>query len=141
MKIRSKALRAYLLEAGVLNGTPAEIDRARCDYRKLYKQRWKQQIRPRKEIRIEFTLKQFVAIKAKARWYELRHTTYARQVILAAVESDLSIVPQRGQLEKTLQSISMAAIAMEKNTMQRWQIVEFLRESETILMAYLNGNH
>lgn len=139
MKTRSKALYAYLLEAGVLNGTPAEIDRAKCDYRKLYKRQWKENKRPRKEIRIEFTLKQFTAIKTKARWYELRHTTYARKVILTAAESDRFVIPKREQLEKISQLVSMAAITMKKNTMLRCQVAELLLEAETILMDYLNN--
>lgn len=77
----------------------------------------------------------------KAREFELPHTTYARQVILVAVESELSIVPQRGQLEKTLQRVSMAVIATEKNTMQRWQVTELLQEAETMLLNYLKSNH
>src|SRR5580693_871166 len=117
MKTRSKALYTYLLEAGVLNGTPAEIDCAKRQFRKLYKKRWRQNKRPRKEIRIEFTLKQFQTIKMKARECELRHTTYARQVILAAVESDSNIIPNKEKLEKVLQLVSIAAIAITKGTM------------------------
>lgn len=140
MKARSKALYTYLLEAGVLNGTPAEIDCAKCEYRKLYKKHWKQKVKPRKEIRIEFTLKQFTAIKAKAREYELRHTTYARNVILADVESQ-SIIPYREKLERILQLVGIAAIAIEKNTMPLWQVAELLQEAESILLPYLNNNH
>ena len=141
MKVRSKALYAYLLEADVLTKTPAEIDCAKREYRKLYKKRWRQNKRPRKEIRIEFTQKQFTEIKAKARWYQLRHTTYAMQVILAAIESGLSIVPQREQLEKILHLVSMASIVTERNAIQRLQVPELLQEVETILMDYLNSNY
>jgi hypothetical protein len=141
MKTRSKALYTYLLEAGVLNGTPAEIDRAKCGYRKLYKRQWKENKRPRKEIRIEFTLKQFQKVKLKAREFDLRHTTYARQVILAASEDDSGFIPHREKLEKILQRISIACIAMEKNTRLPWEVAELLQEAETILMDYLNSNH
>jgi len=137
MKTRSKALHTYLLEADVLNGTPAEIDRAKCAYRKLYKKRWKQQTRPRKEIRIELTLKQFAMVKTKAREYELKHTTYARQVILAAAESDSNIIPNREKLEKILQLVSMAAIATMKNTLPLWQVSALLEEAEAMLIQYL----
>lgn len=141
MKIRSKALYTYLLEADVLNGTPAEIDRAKWDYRRNYKRQWKRNKRPRKEIRIEFTLKQFQAVKLKSCEFDLRHTTFARQVILAASEYDSGFIPHREKLEKLLQRISMASIAIEKNTMLRWEVSALLKEAETLLLNYLESNH
>lgn len=137
MKIRSKALYTYLFEAGVLNGTPEEIDHAKREYRRLYKKRWKQQKRPRKEIRIEFTLKQFQGIKMKAREFDLRHTTYGRQVILAAVEVDLSFIPHREKLEQILQLVSMAAIASFKGTATIKELSVRLMRAETKLLNYL----
>jgi len=137
MKTRSKALYAYLLEAGVLKGTPEAIDCAKCEYRKLYKKHWKQKVKPRKEIRIEFTLKQFAAIKSKAHEYDLKHTTYSRLAILAAVDSAAGIIPHLEQLEKILQLVSMAVIGIAKNTLPLWQVSEFLEEAETVLIDYL----
>jgi len=136
MKIRSKALYAYLLEAGVLDGTPEEIDSAKCDYRRIYKRQWKLQKRPRKEIRIEVTLKQFAAIASKAREFELKHTVYARNAILSAIESNPSI-PNKNQLLNVLQLISMAVIASAKNTLSSWQLSEQLAKAEDTLLQYL----
>jgi len=136
MKIRSKALYAYLFEAGVLNGTPEEIDRAKCDYRKSYKRQWKQQKRPRKEIRIGFTLKQFSVIVLKAKEYDLKNTAYARNAILAAVGLKWSI-PNKAQLLKILQLISMVAIALDKNITPSWQLSEQLQQAEQELLQYL----
>jgi len=138
MKIRSKALYAYLLEAGVLDGTPEEIDSAKCNYRRKYKRQWKQQKRPRKEIRFEVTLKQFKDIKMKAIGSGVTHTEYARKVLLTAAESDLCI-PNKKRLLQVLQVISMAAIASAGNTLPPWQLSEQLAKAEDMLWQYLKA--
>src|SRR6185312_2530451 len=111
MKIRSKALYAYLFEARVLNGTPDEIDRAKREYRRQYKRSWKQIKRPRKELRIEITLKQYAVITAAAFTSKLKPTNYARQVLLAAVDTGASSI-SKDEVLAVLQSVSMAYNAL-----------------------------
>jgi hypothetical protein len=136
MKIRSKALYAYLLDTGVLYGTPEQISRAKCDYRKLYKMQWKQGRREKKEIRIEFTVKQFIGIKARAEEARLTHTAYARDAILFVAGAKQS-VPHKDVLLQILQLVSMVAIAAAKNTISLKQLSTMLYQAETQLIQYL----
>jgi hypothetical protein len=133
MKIRSNALYQYLLEADVLNGSQEAIARAKQDYRKRYKRQWKQQAQQQKEIRFSITVKQFAAIKAKAQASALGHTTYARNVVLAAI--DQAVAPN-DTLLAVLQSISMAAIAIEQGK-QIQSVYEMVRKAELTLLQYL----
>jgi hypothetical protein len=110
--MRSRALYAYLLEAGVLNGTPEEIDSAKCNYRKLYKKRWKQQQQQRKELRIEVTITQYEAIKLQAHNYLLT-------------------------LLEILQLISVAVIAFGQSPSNQ-TMSELIQRAETLLLTYLN---
>jgi hypothetical protein len=135
MKIRSKALYEYLLASGVLHGTDEDIAQAKQEFRRIYKKEWKQKKRPRKEIRIEFTLKEFGTIKAKALELRLSHTAYARTVILSSIGLPQPL-PNRMQLLKVLQLISMAAIAATKNV-PSWQLSEQLTQAEHRLLRYL----
>ncbi|MDB5124813.1 MAG: hypothetical protein JWP94_2942 [Mucilaginibacter sp.] len=112
MKIRSRPLYAYLFETGVLNGTPEEIDRAKGEYRRLYKRNWKQQKRPRKELRIEVTLKQHKAIKTAALESNLKPTSYARQVLLNATNAGTCTI-SKDEVLAALQSVSMAYNALQ----------------------------
>ena len=135
MKIRSKPLYTYLLDSGVLNGTPEEIDCAKCAYRRIYKQQWKQRKRPRNEIRIEFTLKQYATIKSKAIGYGLNPTSFSRNITLASVELT-PVIPNKDILLQVLQLISMAAIASEKNISSR-QLSAQLAHAEKLLLTYV----
>jgi len=137
MKIRSKKLYQYLLESGVLNGTPEAIGMAKLAYRNAYKKAWKQQSRPRKEIRFIVTLKQFESIKIKASEYELRPATYSRSVILQAAEGSL-VIPHRDQLLKVLQLVSMATIASERSVLNSLLSAQ-LAEVEYLLLTYLSA--
>jgi len=137
MKIRSKALYAYLLEAGVLNGTLEEIDRAKSEYRRIYKQQWKQRKRPRKEIRMEVTLKDFEVIKIQAAALSLTPTSYARTAVLSSIGS-AQLMPNKKALLKVLQLLSTAAIASAKHTLSSWQLSELLAKAEDMLLQYLN---
>ena len=139
MKIRSKALYQYLLDADVLNGTKEAIAQAKREYRKQYKRHWKQTKRPRKEIRIEFTLKQYGIIKLKAYEYNLRPTTYARNVILEATGTARMIV-DRDLLLQVLQLVSMATIATVKNTLPTSHISKLMQQAEIRLLEYININ-
>ena len=139
MKIRSKLLFAFLFEFGVLNGTPEEIDCAKREYRRQYKRNWKKIKRPRKEIRIGVTLKQFAAIKAKAQECNLPYTTFCRQLILAAVEQNEPFIRNESELLKILQLVSMASIALSKNNLPLFRIKELIEEAETLLLQYLNN--
>lgn len=137
MKPRSKALHDYLFSLGVLNGAPEEIDAAKRSYRRLYKKRWKQAKKPRKEIRIGFTLRQFEAIKQTARQNEMKPTAYAHTAILYAAESR-QVIPAIDRLLKVLQLISMAAIESEKHFEPGHGIATLLAEAESMLLQYLD---
>ncbi|HVW97072.1 MAG TPA: hypothetical protein VHA56_13965 [Mucilaginibacter sp.] len=132
MKIRSKTLYAYLLKSNVLHGTQDDIALAKLEYRKIYKRQWKQQKRPRKEIRIEFTLKDFQAIKTKASVAGISYTAYARNILLLSTGSQ-QLIPRKEVLLKVLQLISMAVIASTKNM----RLIQQLTEAEDLLLQYL----
>ncbi len=123
----------YLLEAGVLNGSEGAIERAKQDYRKRYKRQWKQEVRRQKEIRFTVTLQQFAAIAARAQASALGHTTYARNVVLAAV--DLPAAPN-GALLAVLQATSMAAVAIEQGESID-SAYELVRKAELMLLQHL----
>jgi hypothetical protein len=134
--MRSRALYAYLLEAGVLNGTPEEIDSAKCNYRKLYKKRWKQQQQQRKELRIEVTITQYEAIKLQAHNYLLSPTAYARNTILESLGAGRCI-PAKETLLEILQLISVAVIAFGQSPSNQ-TMSELIQRAETLLLTYLN---
>jgi hypothetical protein len=136
MKIRSNPLYTHLLQAGVLNGTPEEISACKLEYRRLYKRQWKRVKRPRKEIRIEFTLKDFTSIKYHSGQLEIPHTTFARSAILAAVGIN-NHIHQKDQLLQILQFISISLNAVTKNTMTLPQIRDVLQQAETLFLDYL----
>jgi hypothetical protein len=138
MKIRSKALYQYLLQANVLDGSEEDVLRARQAYRKEYKRRWKQQKRPRKEIRVELTLRQFETIKDKALRSGMRHTPYARQAVLRTVDADHAI-PRRDELLQVLQLVSMAAIAAAKGSKSIQEIATMLGEAEQLMLNIIHN--
>jgi hypothetical protein len=140
MKVRSRKLYEYLLQAGVLNGPDESIAQCKKDFRKQYKKLWKQRKKPRKEIRFELSLKEFQALQLQARVYDLRHTTYARQIVLASVEQS-PFIPYRDVLHKVLQLISMAAIASGKGGVTMEELSAWLMQAETELLHYLQHAH
>ena len=129
----------YLSETGVLNGTPEQIAYAKHQYRRQYKKQWKQTKRPRKELRIEFTLKQFTAINRKALESELSRTAYARNIILAATGSE-QFIPHKEQLLQVLQLVSMASIGAIKRTHSLTDLTNLLTQAEMLLLHYIQ-NH
>lgn len=133
MKIRSKPLYEYLLQANVLDGPDEAIRRAKQAYRKSYKRQWKQRSRPVKEIRYTVTIKQFVAIKKTANEAGLRHTTYAKAVALESI--GLPRLHNDALLE-VLQFVSMAVIATERHQPYT-QVCDLLHKAETRLLEYL----
>jgi hypothetical protein len=137
MKVHSKALYEYLLKSGVLHGTDEDIALAKLEYRKIYKRQWKQRTRPRKEIRIEVTQKDFQTIKTKALELGVSHTGYARGVLLSSIGLK-QLIPHKQILLKVLQLISMAVIGSTKNT-QSWRQWEQMGEAERLLLLYLKG--
>jgi hypothetical protein len=136
MKTRSTALYNHLLAAGVIGGSKEDIALAKAQYRKLYKKQWKAKHRPRKEIRIEVTLKQFAEIKAKASTANMRHTTFARAILLVALNEPLPLL-HRDTLLQILQYVSMAAIQITRNG-NRLQALRLVREAESALLEYVN---
>ena len=138
MKIRSKPLYTYLQNANVLDGTKEDIYRAKCEYRRMYKKNWKKIKRARKELRIEISLRQYMDIKVRASELELKHTVYARNLILAAVESK-QFIPHKDRLLKIMQLVSIITIAASKNSLPLWQIGEQLVQAEKMLLEYLDS--
>lgn len=135
MKIRSKALYTYLSDAGVLNGTPEQISYAKHCYRKLYKKNWKLQKRPRKELRIEFTLKQYLTITAAAIAIHLRPTTYARQILLAAADTR-ALAISKDEVLAVLQLVSMSYNALQCGLIHN--ALSYVRKAETQLLHLQN---
>jgi len=136
MKIRSKALYQYLAEQNVLRGTPDAIATAKRNYRRLYKKQWKQRRRPRKEIRITVTLKQYADIASIAREQHTSPTALARTAILSNVEGSNYVIHDE-QLLHILQVISIAAIAALKQTITMQELSLLLTKAETMLLQYL----
>ncbi|MBW4888455.1 hypothetical protein KXQ82_01960 [Mucilaginibacter sp. HMF5004] len=137
MKIRSKPLYQFLLDADVLHGTKEAIVQAKRNYRTQYKRAWKRQSRPRKEIRFEVTLKQYGIIKARARKYNQRPITYARNVIIAE-EEGTHLIADRDTLLRVLQLVSMATNALSTNSIL--SVSKLLETAETTLLEYIHNN-
>lgn len=137
MRTRSTALYQYLLSVGVIRASKEDIAQAKAQYRKLYKKQWKARHRPRKELRIEVTLKQLADIKVKAASANMRHTTFARAIILLALKEPLPLF-HRDTLLQILQQISMATILLSRSHPNRVQILHLVQQAETSLLQYLD---
>ena len=127
---------AYLLQVGVLHGSDEEILCAKQTYRKQYKRNWKQQKRPRKELRIEVTLKEFAVIKSLGLVNGLKPTTYARTILLASTGQSI-LIPYKDDLLQVLQLLSMAAIA-SRTIIPARDLSDQLFEAERLLLQYLS---
>lgn len=136
MKTRSKPLYEYLLAAGMLGASEEAIAEARRQYRRDYKKRWKKERTRHKEIRIALTLRQFNDVKVKAYCMNLRHTPYARAVLLSATEGK-ALIANRDILLKILQIVSMSAIAAKRNSVSVWQLADQMEQAERMLLEYL----
>lgn len=136
MKIRSKALYNYLLDADVLNGTKEAIAEAKRNYRTQYKRAWKKRSRPRKEIRFEVTVKQYQAIKANALSVETRTATYCKRVVLSTVDT-APLIPRQDALLRVLQLAGMALNAIHKSNAS-YKAIAYLEQAEQQLLQYLN---
>jgi|GEM_PF-1263096 len=139
MKIRSRNLYEYLLQSGALRGSEDDIAFAKQEYRRKYKQQWKKISRPRKEIRIEVTLKQYEAIKIKAMELELLPTTFSRSAILASTLIK-HYIPYKDRLLKILQFISRIAIATSNQSLSAGQVCELASQAENMLLLYLKSD-
>lgn len=137
MKIRSKALYEYLVQENALHGTPEQLALAKIEWRKLYKKRWKQQQRPRKEIRFEITLKQYQAIKTTALAYGVPPTTHCKAIIISSVEKTPAI-PHREVLLHVLQLLGMAINTLQKDG-NTHKATELLTRAEHRLLTYLTA--
>ncbi|QTE35863.1 hypothetical protein J3L18_22325 [Mucilaginibacter gossypii] len=137
MKTRSALLYQYLLSAGVIGKSEEDIARAKAQYRRLYKKAWKAKHRPRKELRIEVTLKQLADIKVKAASANMRHTTFARSILLLSLNEPLPLF-HRDTLLQVLQYISMASIQITRSNPNRIQILRLVQQAEAALLQYLD---
>lgn len=138
-RIRSKKLWQYLFDAGVLNGSEADILKAKAEYRKKYKREWKQnRLIPKKELRPTFTLKEYQMVRFKAQTLKLTATAFLKEVTLASIEGK-QIIYNKEELLKILQLISMSIIAFGNNE-HRFIITEQLYEAEKLLLEYVKQN-
>lgn len=133
MKIRSQALYQFLRQRAVLDGPADAIARAKAEYRKLYKRQWKERRHTGREIRIQFTARQFEAIRSQAARCGFRHTPYARKAVLAYLESGIAPLPEEALL-RALQLLGMASIALSKEATVSAEITSRLSEAERLLL-------
>lgn len=138
MKICSKKLYEFLLLSDVLHGTKEDIAQAKREYRRIYKRQWKKRRLLKKEVRIEFTLREYGDIKVRAFELGVSQTAYARAVVLSSIGSS-NLIPHKDKLLKILQLISMSAIESAKNNIPPWQLPEQLGQAEQMLLGYLNN--
>jgi len=138
MRIRSKKLWQYLIETNALNGTEEDIIKAKVQYRKMYKREWKKKQRlPKKELHPVFSLKEFHIIKLKANKVGLHPSTYVKQIVIASLQST-DLLPNKEQLQKVLQLISISVISLKSNQLNLSQIAIQLEEAEKLLLQYLH---
>jgi hypothetical protein len=140
MKIQSKRLHQYLLEQGVLDGSPEEIGAAKIRYRRNYKKQWKQEQQlPFKEVRPCFTLKEYSSIKAIAKEAGFKNATaFAKQLVLSSAEGQ-SLIPNKDVLLSVLQHIGMAVTTL-LNKANPHMVETQLLKAEEILLNYLRIN-
>lgn len=139
MKVRSKALWAYLVQNGVLDKDEATIARVKKLYRKEYKQKWKKERRLKKfELRPCFTLKEYTAIQVAAKRAGLKPTTFAREILLATA-ANTEPIPNKPILFKALQFVTIAAISLSKAG-TAIHILESIETAEKLLLQYLFHN-
>ncbi len=136
MKIRSKPLFAYLCSTGAIHGTEETILAAKRHYRALYKKKWKQQRIKCKEVRPIFNLKEFDLLTIKARKAGLKPATFARQVILQAIDKN-TLIPQKETLLQVLQYLSIACIELSKTSIPK-STLDPLEKAEQMLLKYIH---
>lgn len=137
MKVRSKALLQFLMDRKLLGASEQEIVQGKREYRKLYKAEWKRnRQKPVRELRPQFTLKQFVELKAIASGLGYKHPTkYLKQLALSQV-SGMPLVKNPDVLRQALQHIGIAiSLGAQKSNPQAIQ--ERITEVEKILLQYV----
>jgi hypothetical protein len=113
MKARSPKLAQYLEETGALDGTPEDIARAKIEYRKQYKAAHKKRgAGKHRELRPQFSFAEYGTIKHKAEALGLAPTAYVKAV---ALKYDTGVLPEREALLRVFQTLSMAAILLERD--------------------------
>jgi hypothetical protein len=137
MKTRSKPLYEYLLNLGVLQASKEEIAKAKQQYRKEYKKRWKKERLPHKEIRIVLSLKEYKEVSILAHQFNLTPTSYLKALLCTAIEEKI-LIPNRDKLLELLQLISICTIGTIKQTIPPWELQEQLLTAENRLLEYLN---
>ncbi len=137
-RIRSKKLYEYLLNKGVLNGTPEEIELAKQAYRKSYRNAWmKGKAMLTKEVRIMYTLKEYRDLKVYAKAIGTSPTALCKTLTRSVIQNK-HIIPQKEQLQELLQGISMTLnIAFKQGA--DLKLLEELQIIETKLMDYLKN--
>lgn len=135
--MQSKALYQYLLQAGVLNGTPDVLALAKRRYRAIYKKQWRQQRQQQKELRITFNHTEFEAIAFNATKQQMTRTAYVRSIVLQTVGEHSHLIT-KDQLQQVLQLVSMAIVGIVKRPHSPQRIAELLKQAEDVLLLYLS---
>lgn len=134
MKIRSKQLFLYLLEKNIDFQDKEALAQAKSEYRRLYKKKWKTGAKKNKEVRPTFTEYEYQELYKRAELLGLLPTTYVRELVLSSQENR-ELIPNKEQLLKVLQCISMALINHQKCTNE--EIKTLLEQAEESLIVYL----
>ncbi len=141
MKFRSKALWQYLNDTGALQGSQEDIERAKRNYRREYKRKWRQDkvIKPI-ELRPGFTAREYKELKIAAKMVGLTPTIFIKQSALASAGVGKAI-PEKAKLLSVLQLVSMVSIAVFKAKHGRatdiQTVASSIEQAEKILLEYL----
>ena len=138
-RIRSKKLYEYLVNAGLLNGTPEEVAFAKQEYRKEYRRTWmKTKASLTKEVRIEFTRREYHNLLIYAKTAGTSPTAFCKSLTNSAIQNK-QIIPNKDRLQEILQVISMTFnMALKLNSPV--PLIKELHSIETMLIEYLKSN-
>ncbi len=138
-KPKSKALYEFLLNAGVLNGTPEEIALAKVAYRKAYLLNWKEKKAPLiKEIRIVCSLKEYKDVKVFSHNLGKSPTAFTKSFVLSFIKQQ-TMLPNQQQLESIYQNIGLIINQSLKDKLNL-NLIEKLIKIEEELNEYLKSN-
>ncbi len=137
-RIRSKNLWQYLCDAGLLTASEEDISKAKAEYRREYKKKWKQNRQmPIKDVRLSFTLKQYQGLKNKAGAMNTTPTVLSRDLVLAFIHSN-QLVPDKDHVHIILQHLCMGSIALLQERHIDPSIIDHIQTAENLLTEYLD---
>lgn len=111
MKRRTKnnsGVYSYLLSKGVLeNGTKDDIQKAKNDYWREYKAKWRKARRQKeKEIAISVNTVELKLLSVEAKRHRMSHTEFIKSAFLAYIQKRF-VVPNALEVRKVAQLLSM----------------------------------